>query len=64
MINNFGKYISRYSLVHRFDGRLKFVSYILLLTAIFLKNDFIPYFILLAFLFLLFFLAHLPKRLL
>ena len=60
----FGKYIFRDSWIHRFDGRFKFASYILLLSLIFLKLNFISYFFLLFFFLFIFCLAKLPKILL
>lgn len=57
----FGKYIQRDSFIHHFDGRLKFVTFLVFLTLIFLKNDFLPYFIFLGLFLLIFVIAKLPK---
>ncbi len=56
----FGKYVPGESFIYFLDGRLKFVAFVLLMSSIFLQNNFLPYFILLVFFFLIFFLARLP----
>ena len=57
----FGHYVARDSIVHRLDGRVKFVAFLLLLSLIFLKSDFIVYFSLLGVFLMIFLLARLPK---
>lgn len=56
----FGKYISKDTFMHRFDGRLKIISFLIFLSMIFVWQSFLFYFLYLFFFLTIFFIAKIP----